>query len=241
MHVELTFSEWLTLYSQAPWGIVESSTPPRPAPESPWPVWEVWISYLENCANASRQTDRDRQRQRQTDNPLYRYRYSRFTTHPSTLWRIHSSAQCRHCRAMRRIHPPTLVVPGGGVLHRGCLGQLFNQVNNKCAFISVFMNVESPNDGLEITMRRIIKLCPFIESRPSALAAISVPTLKYSLVVFKVCMPFIVRRSSIQVGSLALVHGAWIFLERWHISHDFRFSIYSCFMDNKHSLNLISF
>ena len=74
MHVEFTSFEWLTLYSQAPWGTVESSTPPRPAPESPWPVWEVWTSYLENCANASRQTDRQRQRQRQTDNPLYRYR-----------------------------------------------------------------------------------------------------------------------------------------------------------------------
>ena len=57
MHVEFTFFEWLTLYSQAPWGTVESSTPPRPAPESPWPVWEVWTSFLENCTNASRQTN----------------------------------------------------------------------------------------------------------------------------------------------------------------------------------------
>ena len=32
MHVEFTFFEWLTLYSQAPWGAVESSTLPRPVP-----------------------------------------------------------------------------------------------------------------------------------------------------------------------------------------------------------------
>ena len=61
------FFEWLTLYFWPFGGTVESSTPPRPAPESPWPVWEVWTSYLENCANASRQTDRDRDRQRQRE------------------------------------------------------------------------------------------------------------------------------------------------------------------------------
>ena len=70
MHVEFAFFEWLSLYFWPFGGTVESSTPPRPAPESPWPVWEVWTSYLENCANAlrqkDRQTDRQRQRQRQT-------------------------------------------------------------------------------------------------------------------------------------------------------------------------------
>ena len=49
-----TFFEWLTLYSQALWGTIESSTPPRPAPESPWHVWEVFAQYLENCAIACR-------------------------------------------------------------------------------------------------------------------------------------------------------------------------------------------
>ena len=74
MHFEFTFFGWLTLYFWPLGGTVESSTPPRPAPESPWPVWEVWTSYLENCANALRQTDR--QTDRDGDVPLYRYRYS---------------------------------------------------------------------------------------------------------------------------------------------------------------------
>ena len=76
----LRFFEWLALHSWTPWGTVESSTPPRLAPESLWPVWEVWTLYLENRANALRQTyrDRDRQRQRQTDNPLYRYRFNTY-------------------------------------------------------------------------------------------------------------------------------------------------------------------
>ena len=92
MHVEFTFFKWLTLYSQAPWGAVESSTPPRPAPESPWPVWEVWTSYLENCANALRQTETDRQ----TDNPLYRYRYT-FTSIDFTSIMFHVHKFHVHC------------------------------------------------------------------------------------------------------------------------------------------------
>ena len=42
-------------------------TPPRPAPGRPRPTCKVSALYLENCANASRQTE--------TDNPLHRYRY----------------------------------------------------------------------------------------------------------------------------------------------------------------------
>ena len=51
-------------------------TPPRPAPGRPRPTCKVLALYLENCANASRQTDRTEteDRDRDTDNPLYRYR-----------------------------------------------------------------------------------------------------------------------------------------------------------------------
>ena len=41
-------------------------TPLRPRPGSPRPICEDSARYLENCANALRQTERD--------NPLYRYR-----------------------------------------------------------------------------------------------------------------------------------------------------------------------
>ena len=59
MLAEITFLGCLTLYSWAPWGTVKFSTHPRPVPQSPRPVWEVWDSYLENCANGLRQTDTD--------------------------------------------------------------------------------------------------------------------------------------------------------------------------------------
>ena len=49
IHAEFTFFLWLTLYSQAFWGTVESASPPRPA----------HFRSLKT-ANASRQ-DRDRQ------------------------------------------------------------------------------------------------------------------------------------------------------------------------------------
>ena len=52
MHVEFTFSEWLTLYSWPFWSTVESSTPPRPVPGSCWRTCEVSTLYLENCAYA---------------------------------------------------------------------------------------------------------------------------------------------------------------------------------------------
>ena len=55
----LRFVEWLTLYFWAPRGTVESSTPPRPVPESLWRTFKVSTLYLENCANALRQTDID--------------------------------------------------------------------------------------------------------------------------------------------------------------------------------------
>ena len=60
------FFERLTLYFWAPRGTVESSTPPRPAPESHWLTCKVLTLYLENCPNALRQTDRDRDRQRRS-------------------------------------------------------------------------------------------------------------------------------------------------------------------------------
>ena len=53
-------------------------TPPRPVPGPPRPTCKVSALYLENCANALRQTETDRQRQ--TDNPLYRYRLKRTLT-----------------------------------------------------------------------------------------------------------------------------------------------------------------
>ena len=46
-------------------------TPPRPAPGRPRPTCKVSALYLENCANASRQTDRDRDRERQRQTILF--------------------------------------------------------------------------------------------------------------------------------------------------------------------------
>ena len=102
-----TLFEWLTLYSQAPWGTVESLAPPRPAPESPWPVWEVWTSYLENCANALRQTDRDRQRQTDRQTILFIDIDSHNTTVARHVMSCHAT-DARHachgasCRGMSR-------------------------------------------------------------------------------------------------------------------------------------------
>ena len=60
-------------------------TPPRPVPGRPRPTCKVSALYLENCANALRQTETDRQRQTDRDNPLYKYRYSILNLSPLNL------------------------------------------------------------------------------------------------------------------------------------------------------------
>ena len=57
-------------------------TLPRPVPGRPRPTCKVSALYLENCANALRQTETERERQtdRDRDDPLYRYRYIEIPT-----------------------------------------------------------------------------------------------------------------------------------------------------------------
>ena len=71
-------------------------TPPRPVPGRPRPTCKVSALYLENCANASRQTETDRQ-------SFYRYRY-RYMHKYIWMHQFHAIAGTVRLACMQQIH-----------------------------------------------------------------------------------------------------------------------------------------